>query len=89
MSNGYFVIYGSEDGIFIDGPLSAAELETRLTPNEHGDTYYGSRRGFYDHVPAQLDGYFNEHEDDRKLLIIKGEIVTPKAVQVATRFDIP
>lgn len=85
MSAGYFVLSSSEDGTSIDGPLTLGQLKARITPDTHGETYDG-RHGFHATVPGSDKGCWNEREGEEKLLIIKGEIVVPKAI--ATEWEV-
>lgn len=91
----YFIIHSGEDGISVSEPLSADEVKDRVTPDENGDTYYGTT-GFHEEVPDQSDGHFwsstptadGAEDPADKLLIIKGSIVVPQAVEVVTKFDV-
>jgi hypothetical protein len=93
---GYFILTGNP--IHIEGPLSWAQVSERITPSRDGDddTYYGTLDGFFDEVPEQDSGYFERvhgkkinHDEDNRILIIKGEIVVPKSAEVVTRFEEP
>lgn len=84
---GYFVVRSGEDGTSIDGPISEAELLKRITPNEHGETYYGLRHGFHVRIPPNDKGYWSEKEGEECLLIIRGKIVVPQVV--AVKFALP
>jgi hypothetical protein len=88
--NQYFIIHGYEGPIHIEGPLSWQEVEKRITPNpkEENLTHYGELDGFFDKVPEQDHGCWFRVSGN-KLLIIKGEIVVPKPVAVATKFEEP
>ena len=85
MSN-YFIITSGENGISIEGPLSNGEVTERITPDAAGYTHYGKIDGFHDRVPKQDSGCFMGRE--QKLLIIKGEVIVPKAETVVTRYKL-
>jgi len=92
-TSGYFVVTSGEDGTSIDGPFSKEELIKRITPDpkEEGCTRYGRILKFLDHVPSSDKGYwdeFNIDDDERPILIIRGDIVVPKPVKVATSYDL-
>lgn len=82
----YFIITSGEDGISIEGPLSNGEVTERITPDSAGYTYYGKIDGFHEAVPKQDSGCFME--SGKKLLIIKGEVIVPKAESVVTRYKL-
>lgn len=70
----YFILKSGEDGTSIDGPFTEAEVLQRITPDKHGDTYYG-HTGFHSAIPDSDKGYWCD--DGCKLLVIRGEIVVP------------
>lgn len=76
----YFVIYNNEDGEVTVYEVGKEQLLTELQTGN-----LGKNPDFYDSVPN--DGYVDSWSPD-KMLIIKGEIVVPKAVQVATRYEL-
>ena len=81
MSNKYFVLKNSEDGLNIE-LVTEGELLSRLTL-EDGRNYYGTS-GFFSALPDDSPPYW----DEKKLLIIRGDIITPKPVQQVTKWDI-
>lgn len=84
MSQAYFVLRMSDDGeVSFDGPLSSDELVERITPDKDGETCYGRRLEFADHVPGFL-GLL-----DGKILILKGAVVVPQPVQTVTEYRLP
>ena len=63
------------------------ELLKRITPNEYGETDYGKDLIFLDKIPENDKGcWYGVPENS--ILIIKGKIIKPKAVKVATKFVI-
>lgn len=86
-SAGYFIITSSEDGISIEGPLDEDGVQKRLALDSEGQNYYNTR-GFHDRVPEQDKGCFMDRADERKMLLIKGEIVTPRPVEVVTKYKL-
>ncbi len=78
----FFILTGGPDGTHFDGPLGVEELLNRLSPNEHGDAYYGDRNKFLNGVP-DLE-YMNETE----MLIIEGKIVIPQPENVVKTFKV-
>jgi len=78
----FFVIGTTEDGDTIfDGPITRAELSRRLESEEH----YGAIRKFAKKNPGTDGSCVNLKNDE--LLIIKGTIVQPNVVQVATKYE--
>lgn len=93
MSEGYFIVTSGEDGTSIDGPFTKEKLLERITPDEteEGYTYYGRFLKFLDTVPSSDKGHwdeFNIDDEERPILIIRGNIVVPKAVKVAASYDV-
>jgi len=82
----YFVIHATEDGVSIE-QKTKDELLKSITPNEYDDTDYGNIRdiSFLEKMPTESD--WNEYQHN-SLLIIKGEVVVPKAKKVITEYDI-
>ncbi len=78
----FFVLTGGPDGIHFEGPITEGELLNRITPNEHGETYYGNIKVFLSNIP-DLD-YMQPDE----LFIIEGEVVIPKAKQVVQEYKV-
>ena len=73
----YFVIYNDEGDTGVE-VLSKAELEKRL--DEH---WYGESPQFFYGTPEESDtNYWGGG-----ILVIKGEIVTPRAKQVVTAWE--
>jgi hypothetical protein len=72
---GYFLFTTNADGEpRYEGPLSSEALQTRL--RECGDVEFAET--------ADEDPYTSN-----KVLVIKGEIVVPEAIKVATLYKIP
>ncbi len=93
MNNGYFIVTSGEDGTSIDGPFTKEQLLKRITPDpkEEGGTYYGRSLKFLDTVPSSDKGHWDEFDmddDERPILIIRGDIIVPKPVKVATSYDL-
>ena len=77
----YFVIHNSEGDAYVES-ISEAELIERLNPDENGDFYYG--KGSYLNEISETDtNYWGCN-----ILIIKGEIVTPKVTEVIKKITI-
>lgn len=80
----YFVVQDSEDGRTIT-EIERAELDKMMTEfmdaDNHGD-------GFVPHFVSQLPGAWNSREGIPRdgLLLIKGDIVVPKAMRTATKW---
>ncbi len=79
----YFVISGDEDGDIYITEETEETLLKQLTPNEHGDADRDVKY-VLDSVPTNYLSYWPAPFT----LIIKGEIVTPKAKEVVTRFEV-
>jgi len=77
----YFVITNSDGDTYVV-QVTRAELLEQLNPNEHGDIELVVSDAL-ESVPSMDTNYWGD-----KFLIIKGEIVTPSAVEVVTRFEI-
>lgn len=75
----YIVIDTSPDGIYIQA-FTQAELTKRL--NE-GD-WVG--REWRDSIPSDIDPNYWGKES---LIVIKGEVIVPKAVQHVTEYEVP
>lgn len=85
-TDAYFIITSGEDGLGIEGPLTAAEVEARITPDEHGSTYYGSDASFASTIPKIDKGCFMAPEGTT--VILRGTIVVPKPVQRVTKYTL-
>lgn len=86
----YFVVTSGEDGISVDS-MSKEELEKRLREKYYtGDI--GPDPTFLDKVPDIDKGYFfwsrSDEEPENPILIIKGNILVPKAVQRVTEYEV-
>jgi hypothetical protein len=77
--NGYFVIHCNEDGETFVEPLTADELKKRLA-----EDYWGENPEIADSIPRANTAYWHG-----RLVIIRGEIFVPKAVQRVTEWDVP
>lgn len=75
----YFVIHNSEGDTTVE-EVTKEELESRL---ESEDPYYGTS-DCLDKIPERSDTNYWEG----KPLIIKGDIVVPRSVQVITKIEI-
>lgn len=74
---GYFLFTMSDDGEpCYEGPISADELQERL--REIGDVEF-----------TETTEHGHDPYSSNKVLVIKGEIVVPQAVKVATSYKIP
>ncbi len=76
----YFIICSDEDGMDIY-QYSREELEELLNDEDHEKTH------FFDHVPTSDKGCWTEGPEN-SILIIKGEIIVPKAVTKVTKFEV-
>jgi hypothetical protein len=84
----YFIVRSGEGGTVIDGPMTAAEVLKKTTPDKNGNAYYGSGLTFLKDIPPNDGGYWSGVEDGA-LLVIKGEIVVPRPVEITTRLELP
>jgi hypothetical protein len=81
MANSYFMITASDDGdVRADGPISASKLKSELEQLSE-DT--GKALSFAERAPPELSMLGS------LVLVIKGEIVRPEPVEVATSYKIP
>lgn len=79
--NWYFMVTVSDDGdVRMDGPMSSEKLRVEL---EQLSSDTGKSVEFATEAPPELTMLGN------KVLVIKGEIVRPQPVQVATSYKIP
>lgn len=79
MQNGYFMITVSDDGdVRADGPMSADKLKSQLDELSGGQPIQ-----FAERAPPDLSMLGS------LVLVIKGEIVRPEPVKVATSYKIP
>lgn len=83
----YFVLRCDEDGTTVQ-QLTAEELTKAITPDANGYTEHGKGLVFLDHIPRSDKGYWIT-EYERSMVIIKGEIVVPRPVQVVTKLELP
>ena len=86
-----FIITSSEDGISIDGPLTTAEIQRRITPDKDGETYYGTNPIFADKMPHTADGHFNDSrfpDAGRIVVILRGSIIVPTPVARVTEYKL-
>jgi hypothetical protein len=72
----YFVIRNSDGDTYVD-EVSEEVLQLRLT-----EEYYGPR-GFLKKIPGNDTNYWGNN-----ILIIKGSIVVPQAVQTVTEYKL-
>lgn len=87
----FFVITSTEDGISITGPYTAAEVQKKITPDEHGETWYGSNPTFADKMPHTEDGHFNDSrfpDAGRIVVILRGSIIVPTPVARVTEYKL-
>ncbi len=74
----YFIINNSDGDTCIDC-ISKEELLKRIN-----EEYYGSHKNFLDVMPTESDtNYWGDN-----ILVIKGNVVSPKAEQVVTKYNI-
>jgi len=79
MATGYFMITVSDDGdVRADGPMSADKLKSELDELSGGQPVQ-----FAERAPPDLSMLGS------LVLVIKGEIVVPQPVNVATSYRIP
>ncbi len=82
----YFILRSTEDGTTISKPLEHAEVMKRITPNKDGETHYGQGITFLQRVPESDKGCW--YAPDNAVLIIKGEIIVPKAIETVTAYEL-
>jgi len=75
----YFIIQNS-DGDTTVQQVPKEELARRLTPDKNGDNSYGSD-GFLEEIKEDDTNYWGEN-----ILIIKGDIVSPKPKDVVKSY---
>lgn len=82
----YFIIRNSDGDTHIE-PVSKEKLMKVISPDEDGNTYYGhiDNITFLDAIPENTD---TNYWGSDKVLIIKGEIVTPKPKEVIKTYEI-
>jgi hypothetical protein len=86
MVEDYFVVRSGEDRTVIE-KMSKDRLTKLITPDENGDTDYGKNITFLNTIPDNDDGYWIGVPNN-SLLIIKGEIIIPKAVKVVIKMEL-
>jgi hypothetical protein len=77
----YFIIYNSDGDTRVE-QFSKEELTKRITPDGDGDTDYGDA-GFIEELKESDTNFWGEN-----MLIIKGDIVSPKAKDVVKSYEI-
>jgi hypothetical protein len=86
----YFILTSSEDGTTIE-KISKDELTKRITPDEDGYLYYGDIMPikFLDSIPDSDNGHWllNDCDDVVSVLVIKGDIVQSKKVEVVHKYE--
>lgn len=76
MEKNYFIFYHNENASWgVDGPMSEKEVRSRLDEKHYGDLKIESD-------PEKVD------ENGIGLVIIKGEIIIPKPVEVVTKYSL-
>ena len=78
----YFLITSGEDGTRVR-PLTHSEMQKILAEVAAGDRTYT----FLDKIPPDDKGYWEA--DEHAAVIIKGEIVVPKATIVVKAYELP
>jgi hypothetical protein len=78
----YFIISTSEDGDVSMDSVDKEELLKRITPDEHGETYYGHRE-IRDTLPM-----FRDLQAKAGIYIIKGDLVIPRPAEVVKTFEV-
>lgn len=78
----YFWCQSGEDGTTIK-QLTRRELEERLAENARSKCQYE----FMDGIPDNDGGYWQVESEN--VVIIKGRIIQPKAVERVTKFELP
>jgi hypothetical protein len=84
----YFVITGDEDGLRIR-MMTKEKLEKDLADDYYGETvnFLTAKdlpRDFSNDVRIRIDDW----PDENAMLIISGDIITPKPVEVVTRYEL-
>ena len=78
----YFLLRSGEDGTSIT-PLSDVQIEKLLADLATGTESYT----FLDHIPDNDKGCLMTKADN-SAVIIRGQIIVPKAVEVVTRYEL-
>lgn len=81
----YFVIRSSEDGEVYLSEMTKDQLENSMTPPPGEDRAEIEA----DEICGSARGWDDRKESSCAVLIIKGEVVVPKPVEVVTKFELP
>ena len=76
----YYAIHNTEDGLYISKVTDINKLLEAIADGDYGPLQ------FYTDIPYESDP--NYWEDRPGLILIKGEIVVPKAVETVTKYEI-
>lgn len=74
----YFIAYQTEDSFGLDGPFYKEEVTKRIEEKWYGDL------PVFNTLPKMQDGYWLE----RGIVVIKGNIVVPRAITVVTKYEL-
>lgn len=85
----YFILHNCEDGLTID-KVTGEELLEKITPDEEGNTYYGSGPLEFSEEVLDFDEavHTGRRPPHHTICIIKGEFVTPKLIKIVTKFEL-
>jgi hypothetical protein len=81
----FYIISNSESGINFAGPFDAAGVQKWISERTK-DIKPEFHPAFLDHFPTTHSGFFEASFD--AAIIVKGEIVVPKAVKVVTEYEL-
>lgn len=82
----YFLIRCGDDGTVVE-ELSEETLLERITPDKDGEGYYGDELTFLSKIPYNDKGYWNT-EAENSAVVIKGEIIVPKPINVVKKYKL-
>lgn len=83
MGDSYFVITNGDDGVDVAGPFTADELLLKLELDGDGYHWWGQRTAVR-RPPTRMAAL-----GDGEMVILKGEVVVPRPVEVVKKWELP
>jgi hypothetical protein len=84
----FFIITSTEDGLKVER-LTRTDLENRLKESYYGDSKtFATDRAFTKNAYGIDIENFSDCIGSDGMIIIKGSLVQPKAIEVVTRYEI-
>lgn len=75
----YFIIYGTEDGTIIK------EFPNQFETTKYLDNYFSDTPVYFlNNAPIHIEELYHVN----KVMVIKGELITPKAVTIIKSFEV-